>query len=250
MTGRLLLLALLMLGCNPAWAENPAECRVAENLAESSFRLPQVARALKAKHLAVLVVGAGSSQLPGSNGAKNAYPERLLQSLTQQLPGVEVKLTTDVKSKRTATEMVKALSFDLASAKPQLLVWQTGTVDAMLGIDLDQFSQALDKGINIAHSAGADVVLINAQYSPRTESMIALGTYAENMRWVALQHEVPLFDRFSIMKLWADLGTFDLYSDTKKLDTAEHVHDCIGRLLADLVVNAVKPEESPVNGSR
>ena len=118
MTGRLLLLALLMLGCNPAWAENPAECRVAENLAESSFRLPQVARALKAKHLAVLVVGAGSSQLPGSNGAKNAYPERLLQSLTQQLPGVEVKLTTDVKSKRTATEMVKALSFDLASAKP------------------------------------------------------------------------------------------------------------------------------------
>jgi hypothetical protein len=174
----------------------------------------------------------------------------LQHSLTQQLPGVEIKLTTDVKSKRTATEMVKVLSADLASAKPQLLVWQTGTVDAMLGIDLDQFSQALDKGINIAHSAGADVVLINAQYSPRTESMIALGTYAENMRWVALQQEVPLFDRFSIMKLWADIGTFDLYSDTKKLDTAEHVHDCIGRLLADLVVMAAKPEEAPVNGSR
>ena len=30
--------------------------------------------------------------------------------------------------------------------------------------------------------------------------MIALGTYAENMRWVALQQEAPLFDRFSIMK--------------------------------------------------
>ena len=39
--------------------------------------------------------------------------------------------------------------------------------------------------------------------------MIALGTYADDMRWVALQQEVPLFDRFSIMKLWADLGTFD-----------------------------------------
>jgi hypothetical protein len=250
MTKRLLLLALLMLGCGPARAEHPAECRVAENLVETSFRLPQVTRALKTKRLTVLVVGAGSSQLPGSAGEKNAYPERLQHSLTQQLPGVEIKLTTDVKSKRTATEMVKVLSADLASAKPQLLVWQTGTVDAMLGIDLDQFSQALDKGINIAHSAGADVVLINAQYSPRTESMIALGTYAENMRWVALQQEVPLFDRFSIMKLWADIGTFDLYSDTKKLDTAEHVHDCIGRLLADLVVMAAKPEEAPVNGSR
>src|SRR6185295_11947615 len=104
-----------------------------------------------------------------------------------------------------------------------------------------------DKGINIARSAGADVVLVNAQYSPRTESMIALGTYAENMRWVALQHEVPLFDRFSIMKVWGDLGTFDLYSATKKLDIAEHVHDCIGRLLADLVIEAAK--SAPTNGA-
>jgi hypothetical protein len=249
---RLLLLALLMLGNGPTWAEQPAECRVAENLIDLNFRLPQVTRALKAKHLTVLVVGAGSSQLPGSNGqgTGNAYPARLQHALAQQLPGVEVKLTTDIKARRTAAEMVKGFPAALSAAKPALLVWQTGTVDAMFSVDPDQFSQALDKGINIAHSAGADVVLINAQYSPRTESMIALGTYAEDMRWVALQHEVPLFDRFSIMKLWGELGTFDLYSATKKLDIAEHVHDCIGRLLADLVIAAAKPEESPVNGSR
>jgi hypothetical protein len=250
MNRRLLLLALLILGWSPARAEDPAECRVAENLLESSFRLPQVASALVKKRLNVLVVGAGSSQLPGPNGVANAYPARLEYALAQQLPGVEIKLTTDVKAKRTAAEMVKALPAALSAAKPQLLVWQTGTVDAMLAVDPDQFSQALDAGINIAHSAGADVVLINAQYSPRTESMIALGTYAEDMRWVALQHEIPLFDRLSIMKLWSGLGTFDLYSATKKLDIAERVHDCIGRLLADLVVAAAKPEELPTNGSR
>ena len=245
-----LLLALLILGFSPARAEAPAECRVAENLLESSFRLPQVSAALVKKHLNVLVVGAGSSQLPGPNGVANAYPARLEHALAEQLPGVEIKLTTDVKAKRTAAEMVKALPALLSSVKPELLVWQTGTVDAMLAVDPDQFSQALDQGINIAHSAGADVVLINAQYSPRTESMIALGTYAEDMRWVALQHEIPLFDRLSIMKLWSGLGTFDLYSATKKLDIAERVHDCIGRLLAELVVVAAKPEELPTNGSR
>jgi hypothetical protein len=257
MKERLLLLALLMLGSGPARAEQPAECRVAENLLESSFRLPHVTRAISAKHLNVLVVGAGSSQLPGSNGpgnapnaGSNAYPARLQHALAQQLPGVEVKVTTDVKAKRTAAEMVKTLPAALSASKPALLIWQTGTVDAMLAVDPDQFSQALDKGISIAHSAGADVVLINAQYSPRTESMIALGTYAEDMRWVALQQEVLLFDRFSIMKLWGELGTFDLYSATKKLDIAERVHDCIGRLLADLVITAAKPEEPSVNGSR
>ena len=249
MRWRVLLLALLVLA-GPAWAELPAECRVVAHLAEPNYPLPKVTRALAEKKLNILVVGAGSSQLPGANGAKNAYPARLQKALIEELKGVEVKVATDIKASRTAAEMVKALPADLSAAKPALLVWQTGTTDAMRAVDPDQFSQALDQGINIAHGAGADVVLVNAQYSPRTESMIALSTYSEDMRWVALQQEVPLFDRFSIMRLWSDLGTFDLYSATKKLDIAERVHDCIGRLLADLVIAAAKPVEAPTNGSR
>ena len=81
MRKRLLPLALLMLVAAPAWAEHPAECRVAENLTEPNFRLPHVTRAVGAKHLNILVVGAGSSQLPGSSGTGNAYPARLQQAL-------------------------------------------------------------------------------------------------------------------------------------------------------------------------
>jgi hypothetical protein len=248
------LLALLVLA-GPALAQGQAEhpavnCRAAETQTERNFPLPQVAHAIAAKHVSILVVGAGSSLLPGTNSAPNAYPARLQHALAEKLPGVDVKLATDVKAKRSAAERVKGLAPALAAAKPALVVWQTGTVDAMQGIDPDAFSQALDKGLNIARSAGADVIFINPQYSPRTESMIALGTYAETMRWVALQHEVPLFDRFSIMKTWADLGTFDLYSATKKLDLAEHVHDCIGRLLADLVLESAKPDAPHTDGGR
>ncbi len=256
MTGRLpvlLALALLVLAA-PAnaqkSAEQPAECRVAEHQVENVFPLPSVAAAIAAKHLEILVLGAGSSLLPGTSGAHEAYPARLQRALAEQLPGVEVNVATDVKSKRTAAEMVKALPAALASAKPQLVVWQTGTADAIQAVDPDQFSQALDGGINIARKAGADIIFINQQYSPRTESMIALSTYAEDMRWVAVQQEVPLFDRFSVMKLWSELGTFDLYAATKKLDTAERVHDCIGRLLADLIIEANKPAESNAVGDR
>ncbi len=253
MTGRLAFLLALVVLAGSANAESPAEhpadCRTAEVQPERNFALPQTTHAIKNKKLTVLVVGAGSSTLPGS-GSKSAYPSRLLQALQAKLPGVEVKLAIDVTPKRSAADMVKAMVPELATNKPALLIWQTGTVDAMQSLDPDQFSQALDKGINIARSAGADVVFINPQYSPRTESMIALGTYAENMRWVALQQEVPLFDRFSIMKVWSDLGTFDLNSATKKLDTAERVHDCIGRLLADLVIESAKSGAPHAEGGR
>jgi hypothetical protein len=80
--------------------------------------------------------------------------------------------------------------------------------------------------------------------------MIALGSYNEIMRWGALQHEVPLFNRFGIMRVWSDLGTFDFTTPTKKLDMAERVHDCIGRLLAELIVEAAKPGESHTTGDR
>lgn len=253
MKGCAFLLAFLLLA-GPARAqavvEHPADCRIAELHAERNFPLPKVERILATKRLSILVMGAGSSQLPGPDGTKKAYPARLEQALKAKLPGVEVTVATDVKSKRSAAEMVQAMATAIAAAKPALVIWQTGTVDAMQGIDQDQFSQALDKGINKAHAAGADVIFVNPQYSPRTESMIALASYAEHMRWVALQHEIPVFDRFSIMKVWSDLGAFDLYSATKKLDMAERVHDCLGRLLADFVLETAKPEVPPIQDGR
>lgn len=233
-------LLLAIVDVFPAAADPTAECRVSDEFTTSDFALPHVTQAVAAKRLGVLVVGAGSSMLPGANGAKYAYPAVLQAALTKKLPGVAVKLGMDVQPRRTAAEMATSMEAALAAAKPSLVIWQTGTVDAMQAVDPDQFNAALERGIKLAHSAGADVVLVNSQYSPRTESMIALGTYAENMRWVAVQQEIPLFDRFSIMKNWSDLGTFDLYSATKKLDIAEHVHDCIGRVLADFVIAGAK----------
>lgn len=220
------------------------ECDTPNKPAEIDFPLPQVTRAIAGKRLTVLVLGAGSSQLPGAGGAKNAYPARLQAALAAKLPGVAVQVATDVKPTRTAAEMVKTLRPSLAQTKPALMIWQTATVDAMQQVDADQFGQVLAKGVKIAREAGADVVFLNPQYSPRTESMIALSTYVEILRWVALQHEVPLFDRFNLMKSWADLGTFDLYSATKKLDMAERVHNCLGRLLADLVLESSKAHSS------
>jgi hypothetical protein len=172
--------------------------------------------------------------------------------LIEELPGIAVKVTADVKPHRTADAMLKTMKPELTAAKPALMIWQTGTVDAMQAVDPDQFTATLAQGVTMARAAGADIILVNPQYSPRTESMIALSTYTSDMRWVALQHEVPLFDRFEIMKLWADLGTFDLTSatDKDKLEVAEKIHNCIGWLLSDLIIGTAKPDGPHTEGGR
>jgi len=232
----------------PAFAGLPADCRVEGVQSETAFPLKRVQHAVAEKKLSILVLGTGSSQLGGA--AQNAYPARLQAALVRQLPGVAVSVATDVVQKRTAADMVKTLPPALRAAQPDLMLWQTATVDAIQAVDSEQFSQALDKGVRLARASGADVIFINPQYSPRTESVIALGTYVENMRWVAVQQEVPVFDRFNLMKAWYERGTFDLYSATKKLDMAGLVHDCIGRLLADLVIEAVKPVPAAIGNGK
>ena len=62
------------------------------------------------------------------------------------------------------------------------------------------------------------------------------------MRWVAREREVPLFDRLAIMRHWYDTGAIDLYAATKDVSVAKRVHDCIGRALASMIVEAARLE--------
>jgi len=213
-------------------------CEVPDYVTHVDAPLTRVSAVVAKDHrLDILVLGTGSSALPGVEGARSAYPARLEAALAKRLPGAAVTVRTEVKTRRTTADMVNDLEKYLLDGKPTLVVWQTGTVDAIRGIDPDEFRAALEKGVAVLSAAGTDVILVNMQYSPRTDVMIAGGAYADNLRLVAQQHDLPLFDRLSAMKHWNETGAFDL-SGPNTGHMAEKVHDCLGKLLAELIVNA------------
>jgi lysophospholipase L1-like esterase len=232
-------------------AAGPESCDTPGSLTYTDGQLRAVAAAVKNdRRLEVLVEGTGSSALAGNQGAGNSYPARLEAKLAKRLPGVEVKVRTDIKSRRTAAEMNQLLGKLALDGKPNLVIWQTGTVDAMRSVDPEEFRSTLESGVVALHAAGVDVILVNMQYSPRTETMVSVGPYADAMRWVAQQHDVPLFDRLSIMKHWSESGTFDL-TGPDKTQVAERVHDCVGLLLANMIVEAAKlPPSNPTKETR
>jgi hypothetical protein len=223
-----------------ARADPPAEeCDVPQSLIESDIELPHVTEAVKTKHrLDITVIGSGSSSINGPEGAHFAYPARLEDDLKHALAGVDVKVTAHVQPRETTAAMVEELGKILSSDKPSLVVWQAGTSDALSGVEPEDFRTSLDQGVEQIQAANADVILMNMQYSPRTESMLDVSAYADVMRWVAQQRSALLFDRLGIMHYWNDAGTFDLYTATKKYDMARKVHECIGRALASQIINS------------
>ena len=210
------------------------------------FALRHVAQALVRKALDVVVIGSASSELKGPAGTDVAYPTGLEKALTAMLPGVAVKVSTFTKSRDSAADMVAKLKRIMVDAKPALVVWQTGTADAIRGIDPDEFRSAMDEGVAALQKAGTDVVLMNLQYSPRTESMISSSPYLDNMRVVAQQYSVPLFDRFAIMRQWNDSGEFDFFA-SHGLNLAKQVHDCLGHALAKFVIDAAHLDAAQQN---
>jgi hypothetical protein len=244
MTG-LAALVLLVSPAAIAQPEEPETCDVPSYFVASDAQLTRVQAAVKkTKHLEILVLGTGSSALGGAEGAAKAYPARLQAALQRRLPGVTVNVVSQAKIRQTTADMAKTLDKLLIDAKPALVLWQTGTVDAMRGIDPEDFRSTLDDGVEMLQTGHTDVVLINMQYSPRTESMIQLGTYADNMRVVARDRDVPLFDRLGLMRYWNDNGTFDLYAAAKDNVLASKVHDCLGRALAALVIEGAHLEKT------
>jgi hypothetical protein len=143
-----------------------------------------------------------------------------------------------VQSRATTAAMTSGLAKILSDDKPTLVIWQTGTADALQGIEPEDFRSSLDEGVEKIQTSGADVILMNMQYSPHTESMLDVSAYADVIHAVAQQRGALLFDRFAIMHYWNDAGTFDLYSATKKYDMARRVHDCIGWALASQIITA------------
>ena len=231
-------LALLSLAA-AALAAEPQKCEIPGYLLFGNNELKRVAEAVAThKRLTIAVVGTGSSALAGPNGPPSAYPARLEEALKQRLPGIAVKVVTLVRTRMTAEDLAKGMEKLLVDEKPDLVIWQTGTFDAIRRIEPDDFRAALDEGVETLHKGGADVILMNMQYSPRTDIMVPLGPYADNMRVVAQQHEIPLLDRLAIMRHWSDIGAFDLYAAGKDNVLAHKVHDCIGRAIASMIIDA------------
>ena len=220
-----------------AFAVDPPSCAVPDNLLFVDNSLNRVTTAVGKQHqLAIAVFGTGSSTLAGADGPSLAYPARLEAALNQRLSKVAVRVATRTKAGQTAESMRRNMKDLLVDEKPNLVIWQTGTVDAIRRVELDEFRAALEAGVDILQTGGADVILMNMQYSPRTESIIAVGPYVDEMRAVAQQRDVALFDRFAIMRNWSDEGAFDFYAAGRDNGLAQRVHDCLGRAIGTLVI--------------
>ncbi len=222
-------------------AEPPAACAASEAFTTPEESLDQVAAAIAAGG-PVNVLAVGSATTVGDQlGAdrNSAFPFRMVEALHAALPKVAFALTLRGGRGLTAVEMLPLIEAALDGQHFQLVIWQTGTVEAVGGQRPDGMVAALQEGIDRAREAGANVVLVDPQFSRFLRANTDLDPYETAMQQVASAPGVVLFRRFDVMRTWAENGEVDLeragQADRRRVMAL--LNTCLGETLAHFVLN-------------
>jgi lysophospholipase L1-like esterase len=229
---------------SPAGASAQADvCAVPPEFVNMPTPLRHTRAAFKAgKSIRIVALGTSSTAGTGAATRADAYPAKLQSELSRLLPGAKIIVINQGIGGQSTRQMVDRIEDDVVALEPTLVIWQTGTVDTVNNIDVEEFGHAISQGIDILKKEDVDVILMNMQYSRRMELLLNYDPYDDMMGAVAAQSDVAVFDRLGIMKYWAYSGRFD-YDNVprnERRQLAAKVHGCLGRLLAEIVHKAVR----------
>lgn len=226
-------------------------CVVPDDLMIVNYPLDHVYARIKAKAaLKILVVGSTSSTgspawaSKGLATAFKAYPRLLEGELAVLMPGLRASVIDKAAPGLTAPMVAAQLEDTLAQSRPDLVIWETGTTDAVRRLDVNVFGDALTDGLQKVHAHGIDVMLMDIQYSPQTDSLYDFQPYLDYLWRVGEAEDTNILHRFGIMRFYVDQGRFDPTAVTaaEQMRNANFIHACLARQLARMILTAAQQQ--------
>src|SRR5690606_26581073 len=119
-------------------------CAVPDSMVFVEETLPRLARQLAEKReLRIVIFGTSSSRDHPKAGMPQTYAALLPAELQQRWPGMALRIENLSERALSAEAMAARIAARIAPSKPDLVIWQTGNVDAAQQIDVNSFEAAL-----------------------------------------------------------------------------------------------------------
>ncbi|WP_170317750.1 SGNH/GDSL hydrolase family protein [Paroceanicella profunda] len=218
---------LTEIGCGGGMVEGPG----------GAVTLP--ARALDDGSFDVLMIGSSSTAGVGS-GVDLAYPAVSGHLLAERLgDAASVRVVPRGVGGERADGALARLAREIEDTRPDLLVWQVGTNDAVSDVTLDALQATVTRGIAMARDAGIGVILIDPQFYPRVASNPRYSEVVEMIDRLGDETGVPVVRRFERMRRAEILGPDQMNALLAK--DAFHMsplgHECLARDLTAMILS-------------
>lgn len=202
----------------------------------------QLVEGLDDRTLTIVALGSSSTQGQGATAPDRSYPALLARYLQERLPDLQVQVLNRGVGGEVTEAMLARLQRDVIDGGADLVLWQTGTNDAIRGVPLERFAALLQEGLARLAAADIAVVLIDPQFYPGSREVTAYPAYAAAMAKIAGSGKVGLFQRYSLMselaqqqpEAFADLLSADRFHQS------DAGYDCLARGLAEGLAAALQ----------
>lgn len=201
--GVALLIALIV--CAPAAAQNAAPpspyskaCQPGAAATADESPLPNVAAALaQRKTLRILAFGAA----PGRVSARGGYTALIETMLERALKGTDVVMINRGVSGEMAANAATRMKNEVALERPDLVLWQVGTNDALAYVSAAEFAQTVKEQIDWLKAHRVDVVLVGLQFAREMLRDAHYVEIRETLRKLAAQENVIVIRFYEAMQI-------------------------------------------------
>jgi len=214
--------------------------------------LPHVASKLIAGQPVVIVAfGSSSTAGFGASSPEFNYPNRLATQLRRHYPTADITVVNAGVGGEDAPEMMKRLQTQVIDVHPDMVICQVGTNAVLRNLDPGETAKMVEDGISrIQAAGGADIVLVDPQYSPAVNQRAeSAGKMVKLLGKVAELRHVGIFPRFEVMREWHEKQAIPVEGFV--IADGLHMNDwgyaCFAQLLGDDIIHSVGQIKLGVN---
>ena len=213
------------------------QCALPTNEIASPSPLPNMTTRLeKEKKLTILAIGSSSTVGIGASTRKRSYPSQLESILEKVWKGVDVSVVNRGVSGEVASMTAERIRSEIGLVKPDLVLWQVGTNDAVSHVRVEEFEETVVSTVRMLKLDNIDVVLVGLQYTPkfaRDENYIAI---RKAINRIAEQEKILYVRRYQAMEFIARTKVNIDYMADDNFHLNDLGYQCMAEHIAQAVV--------------
>lgn len=200
--------------------------------------------------LRIVALGSSSTAGVGATAPDRTYPAQLEGLLRHRFAAERIEVVNRGKGGETVAANLARIDRDVLPLRPDLVIWQVGTNDALLGIPLQAIRAGLQDGISRLRATGADVVLLDPQPLGSAVQEAAIERVEALLVDVASATRTVLLPRHRLMDYWVDSGQFTPTAllGPDGLHMTDASYRCLAERIADLFPVPVPASARPAAG--
>ena len=197
--------------------------------------LPNVAADIAARRaIKVLAIGSSSTVGVGASSPGRNYPAQFEAILEKTFKGLDVVIVNRGVSGEVAAATAERMRTLVAIEKPDLVLWQVGTNDALARVPLDDFTATVRDTVRWLKEHEVDTVLVGLQYTLKVSTDEHYKGIRMALREVATSENVLLVRRYEAMEFLEKVKAGHLLSSDDL-----HMNDLGYRCMAEHIARAV-----------